>query len=87
MKYYGNLAEGGNLLEIINWKELLYPYEQAMEELLLKFKNLDKECRHLGIYSPIDSVTGRLKCSFAWIASERIFLSVFSASVRRILIT
>jgi len=48
-------------LEIINWKELLYPYEQAVEELLLKFKNLDKECRHLGIYSPVDSVTGRLK--------------------------
>ncbi|MCI5679220.1 MAG: GTP pyrophosphokinase family protein [Bacteroidales bacterium] len=48
-------------MEIINWKELLYPYEQAVEELLLKFKNLDKECRHLGIYSPIDSVTGRLK--------------------------
>ena len=48
-------------MEIINWKELLYPYEQAVEELLLKFKNLDKECRHLGIYSPVDSVTGRLK--------------------------
>lgn len=48
-------------MEIINWKELLYPYEQAVEELLLKFRNLDKECRHLGIYSPIDSVTGRLK--------------------------
>lgn len=25
-------------MEIINWKELLYPYEQAVEELLLKFK-------------------------------------------------
>lgn len=48
-------------MEIINWKELLYPYEQAVEELLLKFNNLDKECKHLGIYSPIDSVTGRLK--------------------------
>ncbi len=48
-------------MEIINWKELLYPYAQAVEELLLKFKNLDKECRHLGIYSPIDAVTGRLK--------------------------
>ncbi|MDD4844661.1 MAG: GTP pyrophosphokinase family protein, partial [Anaerotignum sp.] len=48
-------------MEIVNWKELLYPYEQAMDELLLKFRYLDKECRHLGIYSPIDSVTGRLK--------------------------
>lgn len=48
-------------MEIVNWKELLYPYEQAMDELLLKFRYLDKECKHLGIYSPIDSVTGRLK--------------------------
>lgn len=48
-------------MEIVNWKELLYPYEQAVDELLLKFRCLDKECRQLGIYSPIDSVTGRLK--------------------------
>ena len=48
-------------MEIINWKELLYPYDQAVEELLLKFRNLDRECRHLGMYSPIDSVTGRRK--------------------------
>ncbi len=46
---------------IINWKELLYPYEQAVEELLLKFRSLEKECRRLGMYSPIDSVSGRLK--------------------------
>ncbi len=51
----------GVVVEIVNWKELLYPYEQAVDELLLKFRCLDKECRHLGIYSPIDSVTGRLK--------------------------
>ncbi len=49
------------VLDIINWKELLYPYAQAVDELLLKFQSLDKECRQLGIYSPIDSVTGRLK--------------------------
>ena len=48
-------------MEIINWKELLYPYAQTVDELLLKFRSLDKECRQLGIYSPIDSVTGRLK--------------------------
>lgn len=54
-------TRGGSFVEIINWKELLYPYEQAVDELMLKFKNLDRECRHLGIYSPIDSVTGRLK--------------------------
>ncbi len=49
------------LLDIINWKELLYPYAQAVDELLLKFQSLDKECRQLGTYSPIDAVTGRLK--------------------------
>lgn len=48
-------------MEIINWKELLYPYGQAVEEMLLKFKSMDKECKHLGMYSPIDAVTGRLK--------------------------
>ena len=48
-------------LEIINWKELLYPYAQAVDELLLKFRSVDKECRNLGMYSPIDAVTGRLK--------------------------
>ena len=40
---------------------MLYPYAQTVDELLLKFRSLDKECRQLGIYSPIDSVTGRLK--------------------------
>lgn len=48
-------------MEVVNWKELLYPYAQAVDELLLKFQSLDKECRNLGLYSPIDSVSGRLK--------------------------
>ena len=29
--------------EIINWKELLYPYEQTVEELMLKFNYIKKE--------------------------------------------
>ena len=48
-------------MEIINWKELLYPYEQAVEELMVKFKSYEQECRRMGLHSPIDSVTGRLK--------------------------
>lgn len=47
--------------EIINWKELLYPYEQAVEELLLKFNYVKKEYLRLGMYSPIESVDGRVK--------------------------
>lgn len=45
----------------INWREVLYFREQTVQELLLKFQNLDKECRQLNLYSPIDSVIGRVK--------------------------
>ena len=48
-------------MNVIHWREVLYSHNQAVEELLLKFKNLDKEFRHLGMYSPIDAVSGRLK--------------------------
>lgn len=48
-------------MDIINWKELLYPYEQTVNELIVKFQSLIKEWRRLGMYSPIDSVTGRVK--------------------------
>ena len=48
-------------MEMINWKDLLYPYQQTMDELLIKFRNLDAEYRYLGLYSPIDGVTGRVK--------------------------
>ena len=47
--------------EIINWKELLYPYEQTVEELMLKFNYIKKEYLRLGLYSPIESVEGRVK--------------------------
>ncbi|MCD8036887.1 MAG: GTP pyrophosphokinase family protein [Clostridiales bacterium] len=49
--------------EIINWKELLYPYEQAVDELMLKFNYIRKEYLRLGLYSPIESVEGRVKSS------------------------
>ena len=44
--------------EIINWKELLYPYEQTVDELMLKFNYIRKEYIRLGLYSPIESVEG-----------------------------
>lgn len=47
--------------EIINWKELLYPYEQTVDELMLKFNYIRKEYIRLGLYSPIESVEGRVK--------------------------
>lgn len=48
-------------MEIINWKELLYPYEQAVDELIVKFSSVIKECKRLGMYSPMESITGRVK--------------------------
>jgi len=48
-------------LDVLNWKELLYPYEQTVDELLVKFQSIMKEYKRLGMYSPIDSITGRVK--------------------------
>ena len=48
-------------MEVLNWKELLYPYQQTVEELLIKFQSIQKECKNLGVYCPIESVSGRVK--------------------------
>jgi putative GTP pyrophosphokinase len=48
-------------MEIQLWKELLDPYEQAVSELLTKFNNLKREHQKRNLYSPIESVTGRVK--------------------------
>lgn len=43
------------------WKNFLIPYEQAVEELKVKFKSIRKEYRKRNEYSPIEFVTGRVK--------------------------
>lgn len=48
-------------MNLINWKEFLIPYEYAVEELKVKFKNVRKELRSANSYSPIEFVTGRVK--------------------------
>ena len=48
-------------MEVLNWKELLYPYTQTVEELLVKFQSIQKECKNLGVYCPIESISGRVK--------------------------
>ncbi|WP_274940688.1 GTP pyrophosphokinase [Chordicoccus furentiruminis] len=48
-------------MEIQLWKELLDPYEQAVSELLVKFHGLKEEHRKKNLYSPIESVSGRVK--------------------------
>jgi len=47
--------------KIRQWKKLLQPYEQAVEELKVKFKAIRKEYRDMSEYSPIEFVTGRVK--------------------------
>lgn len=46
---------------ILDWKRFLLPYEQAVEELKVKFKSIRSEYRKMGQYSPIEFVTGRVK--------------------------
>ncbi|ABW18276.1 GTP pyrophosphokinase [Alkaliphilus oremlandii] len=45
----------------IDWKKLLIPYDNAVEELKVKFKGIRRELRSIGEYSPIEFVTGRVK--------------------------
>jgi putative GTP pyrophosphokinase len=44
-----------------DWRKFLLPYEQAVEELKIKFKTLRSELKTRDEYSPIEFVTGRIK--------------------------
>jgi putative GTP pyrophosphokinase len=48
-------------MDYINWKYELLPFEQAVDELVLKFKAIRREFIRTNKHSPIDSVTGRVK--------------------------
>lgn len=48
-------------MEMQNWKRVLLPYNQAVDELKVKFKSIRKEFIALDEYSPIEFVTGRVK--------------------------
>ena len=48
-------------MEIQMWKEILTPYDLAVEELQVKFNHIIKEYRQAGVYSPIEQVLGRVK--------------------------
>jgi putative GTP pyrophosphokinase len=49
------------IMLVNDWKEFLIPYEQAVEELKIKFKSMRKQYRSKKEYSPIEFVTGRVK--------------------------
>lgn len=48
-------------MEIQLWRELLDPYQLAVEELTVKFEHLITEHKKRGLYSPIEAVDGRVK--------------------------
>ncbi len=48
-------------MDTYNWDRALLPYEQAVDELIVKFKNLDASYRRLNMASPIELVEGRVK--------------------------
>ena len=48
-------------MKIQLWREALAPYHLAVEELMVKFNHIIKECRETGNYSPIEAVQGRVK--------------------------
>lgn len=48
-------------MEIQLWREILDPYTLAVDELIVKFNHIMDEYKHVGAYSPIEQVTGRVK--------------------------
>lgn len=48
-------------MELQLWKEILNPYDLAVEELQLKFNHIIKEYKQNELYSPIEQVVGRVK--------------------------
>ena len=48
-------------MEIQEWRKFLIPYNQAVQELMVKFQNIILEYKNLGEYSPVEQVTGRVK--------------------------
>jgi putative GTP pyrophosphokinase len=48
-------------MAVREWKKFLIPYEQAVEELKVKFRSIRREYRRQNENSPIEFVTGRVK--------------------------
>lgn len=48
-------------MPVRKWNDFLFPYEQASEELKVKFRSIRTEYRLRNEYSPVEFVTGRVK--------------------------
>ena len=48
-------------MEIQLWREIIDPYRQAVDELVVKFNHIKQEYHNEGMYCPIEQVDGRVK--------------------------
>lgn len=48
-------------MEIQLWKKILEPYRLAVDELVVKFMHIKQQYQYSRMYSPIESVSGRVK--------------------------
>ena len=48
-------------MDIIKWHQILHPYEEAVDELVYKFRHIRREYQREAIYCPIERVFGRVK--------------------------
>lgn len=48
-------------MEIQLWREILDPYRQAVDELVVKFNHIKQEYHNQGMYCPVEQVDGRVK--------------------------
>lgn len=48
-------------MEIQLWREILEPYQLAVDELVVKFNHIKQEYQDAKMYSPIEMVSGRVK--------------------------
>ena len=48
-------------MEIQLWREILEPYRLAVDELVVKFMHIKQQYQYSRMYSPIESVSGRVK--------------------------
>lgn len=55
------MIEWGDTMEIQLWREILDPYRQAVDELVVKFNHIKEEYHNAGMYCPIEQVNGRVK--------------------------
>lgn len=46
---------------LLDWKQALLPYAQAVDELVIKFKGIMREYQTANLISPIEDVAGRVK--------------------------